>query len=197
MINKLIVMVLAFIASAAIADQPETMELGGVKTPMVGEVDRFFSIPPTKYLVINSPGGYVTTAFAAVHHLRNMTCVVSYAASAAWQILLPACKERYYLPWAVTAFHSTHVDMYGPMNMWDTTDLAVALQETNIKMTNHMLSSGFPMGPKEFFKHLKEETVSRGKELDRFYPWIKPVSECNHCPLSWKRIKRHHKPQAN
>lgn len=197
MFYKLLVLAGTLCASLAPASGPQPYKIGGI-TPVVLEgIGSFTPLEPTRILVIKSPGGVIDAAFSIVPHLGKVICVVDYAASAALQIVLPACEERYYLPWARVAFHSAHAQITLPpfqtlqLSEWDAVDLANSLAYENRRMLRHMLASGMPFSLKELVKHIREETEFRGPQISQaFGNWLRPISQCATCPISWKRLTK-------
>jgi len=195
MILKLLALAGILFASVAPADAPEPYKLAGITPVMLEDIGPYTSLEPTRILLVKSSGGVIDTAFSMVPHLGKVICVVGYAASAALQIVLPACDERYYLPWAMIAFHSAHAHIpvmpFRPfvINMWDAAELTKRLEADNRRMLRHMRASGIPFSPRELLKHIKEETVFRGPQISRaFGDWLRPISQCATCPISWKRL---------
>ena len=190
-----------FLSNIARSEEPQPYKLGGITPVILEDIGPYTSLEPTRILVIKSPGGVINTAFSMVPHLGKVICVVDFAASAALQIVLPACDERYYLPWAVVAFHSAHAIIMVPpfrpfaINMWDAAELTKTLEADNKRMLRHMLASGIPFSPNELLKHIKEETVFRGPQISQaFGDWLRPISQCASCPISWKRMTKENNP---
>lgn len=151
---------------------------------MIGYIEYNFRIPTEDIVVIDSSGGYVSVAERASVFFRNKTCVVKYAASAAFQIILPACKKRYYTPSGVLGFHSAHIqleekEMFSP---WYLEETAAMLRRLNDQMTINLLVSGFPMPHDNIQAHIRAESTLMGEQLEALGNWIRPVSECSECP---------------
>lgn len=163
--------------------------LGGITPVVLGGILENTDIPPTRYLVVRSSGGIVHLADELGQKLGNVTCVVDYAASAALQLILPGCKERYYLPWGKIQFHSAHVGVSGAVNMWWAQEAASRLEEANLLMIGRMLGSGLNITKDALYLHLMFETYADGDSITEVLgDWIRPISECAHCPLSWQKL---------
>jgi hypothetical protein len=159
---------------------------------VVGPIGPGFMVPNEEVVVFISPGGHIETAYRAAPMLKDKICVVKLAASAAFQILLPACKERYYTKEALLGFHSAHVmfpDGMGLMSPWMLNQIADNLQQTNDQMIGTMLMSFFPMSYSGIRASMKDELALFGEAIMVLHPWIKPVSECTSCPDYIKMIR--------
>ena len=151
--------------------------------PTIESISEDFTVPDNEGIVIiNSDGGHVAVAIDAAPKLYQVTCIVQRAASAALQVLLPACKERFYLPDASLQFHGAVVVGSGQLSEWVARDILTALSHANTFFVNFMLSSGFPMPAASIRTGLKNETLFEGKDLGLLSPWIRPVSLCLTCP---------------
>lgn len=196
--KKFYVFVLLICSLASLASaKPDKQEfprynLEGIQVPQLGQINEYYPIEPSRFYLINSPGGIIDTAFIAGVHLQGKTCIIKYAASAALQILLPYCKDRYYLPDAQIQFHSAHVVFFGfgsfMMSMWDAASIFESLVKDNKRMIQHMLSSGFPGTDKQVLQWAKDEVLWKGDDLGNFKGWARPIHECRHCPLSWQKL---------
>lgn len=144
------------------------------------------------YIVIYSLGGNTDVAWEEGKKLQGKTCIVMSAASAALQILLPYCKERFYFPdKGSIQFHSTHLVYVGTcaLNVYDAVEAVTSLTKSNTRMISHMLESGFPLSETWLHKALREEYLFKGKGLEHLHPWLRPVTECFHCP-TWLQMLR-------
>lgn len=162
-------------ASALPAEQPPFI---------VGSIDVGMTIPPGDYVVIHSPGGRIDVAWQLGPQLKGKTCIIKGAASAALQILLPFCKERYYLPSGFVMFHSTHV-MFPPDAMFSQADLEMIAKDMALdtdRMIVHLMANGFPLSEAWLKKVVKEASLIKGKGLLHLHPWLLPVEQCFHCP---------------
>lgn len=159
---------------------------------VVGPIHPGFTVPSEDVVLFLSTGGLIEKAYLSAPALKNKICVVKLAASAAFQILLPACKERYYTKDAILGFHSAHVmfpDGMGLISPWTLNLIAEDLQQNNDRMIGTMLMSFFPMSYSGIKAALKDEMVLEGEAISVLHPWIKPVSECNSCPDYIKMIR--------
>jgi hypothetical protein len=68
-----------------------------------------YKAPVNSNMIINSGGGRIDYAYE-IHDAmktKNITCWVHYAASAAFQIIMPACKRIVFFPSTQLFFHNT------------------------------------------------------------------------------------------
>lgn len=151
-------------------------------------------IPDTgEYVYIYSPGGIIDKAFSLVPEVSNKTCIVFGAASAALMIILPACKERYYVTNAVFQFHSASafIPPFMPrgvmISQWDAEFLAAELARDNDRIVRFMLNNQVPFSEAWIRQQMKNNTVLVGNALGYWSPWARPVSECIHCP-EWTKM---------
>lgn len=145
------------------------------------------------YVFILSQGGTVDTAFSFVPELESKTCIVFAAASAALMIMLPACKERYFVTGAILGFHNATLVLPAlntspiSISQWDAEALALLLKLSNDKILKHMLERGTPFSEAFLRKAMRENLVLTGSALMYWVPWLRPVSECSHCP-AWTKL---------
>lgn len=121
-------------------------------------------------IYINSPGGRLDSAKIIADDMRkrqSAACYVNFAASAALEIIMPACTTITIREDAVLKFHQVHV-MFGPDSMMSSKDLrAVAddIDKANAEMVKSM-SERFPLIPRDLLaKHFYEETRFTPKQL--------------------------------
>jgi hypothetical protein len=159
-------------------------------SPFLGVIDERTPLPAEDYVYFLSPGGHVDKAFEMVPFFRNKTCIVFGAGSAALMILLPACKERYYVQNARVVFHSAvYLQVFGEVNQQSAEEAAEILRDTNQKMLLHMVQYGMPFEPDIIKEFMKQNTLFVGSELQVFHPWMVPVEQCQHCPFWTKMLQ--------
>jgi len=159
------------------------------KANYVGEIKHDTKAPTTEYVLIRSPGGSIQAANEIAYTMHNKICIVQYAASAALQIILPACKERYYVRGAVLMFHSAgffaedFIHDYGKgfLNQTAFEIFYLTALDHNISMATKMLRSGYSAANAQAIVDdmLKETTIHLDKKS--LGDWIRPVEECTHC----------------
>lgn len=100
-------------------------------------------------LYINSSGGVVDAAFFMADAIKfaKVDCYVDYAASAAFQIILPACSTIIFHPDSKVQWHSTHLAVSSdkPINTLIAQQLALALENYDRKMASHLTLSWGPV----------------------------------------------------
>lgn len=157
-------------------------------SPFFGEINHEATVPAGDYVFINSPGGLVDKSFEMVPELENKTCIVFNAASAALMIILPACKERYYVQNARLGFHSAvYFLMFWELTQWGAEYAAKELAEANRRVLIHMVQHGAPFTPDVIQYHMQQNTVFDAETIHVWEPWIKPVEQCYHCP-DWVKM---------
>lgn len=139
---------------------------------------------------INSPGGRIDMAFELGRNLANLnaTCYVKYAASAAFELVMPACKKIVYTNTSKVVFHSA---MWCSQGMKDTADFLTEFREglkisgvMNALMTNYW----GPATCKPDFKkqysdvaapcgvlHMLNETELNAQEFINTFPKVAPI----------------------
>jgi hypothetical protein len=188
LIQRLAVLVSLFVVLPAAVQADET----GSPSPFLEEIGLTSSLPATgNYVFLFSPGGSVDGAFALVPQLKDKTCIVFAAASAALMIVLPACKERYFVQGAVVQFHSAGVVLPPAyfLNQWDARQLAIELERANLRIITHMVLHGVPWSPEFLDQAMKTDAVFVGEQLGQWGTWLRPVEQCTHCPF-WTQIVR-------
>lgn len=162
-----------------------------VNNMVIGTIVEDFKIPPSEYLIFYSNGGNTDVAFMTGPALTNRTCIIKLAESAALQILLPFCKERYYLPEARVTFHASHImaphDVL--LSREDLKSAIIVLESTDALMIQHMLNFQFPLSQVWLKGAVKGNFTIAGSGLQNLHPWILPISECSHCPI-WLKMLR-------
>jgi hypothetical protein len=143
-------------------------------------------------VLIYSPGGETDAAFVMAEQVKDKTCVVVGAGSAALMIVLPACKERFYIEGAFLQFHSANImfDRMVGLNQWDMEQFAAELKVLNNRILNHMLEKGVPFSEDFLKKAMREDTFIPHGGLRHWHPWLRPVSECLHCPTWVVMLRR-------
>lgn len=160
------------------------------EAPFFGTIQQDSTVPDSDYVFINSPGGLVYKSFEMVPQLEGKTCIVFNAASAALMIILPACKERYYVPNARLGFHSAvFFLMWFELNQWNAQEAASALAEANQQVLFHMIGKGVPFTPDVLQYHMQQNTVFDAETINVWEPWILPVEQCKHCPDWTKTVQ--------
>lgn len=162
----------------------------GCNYSTLGEIHENTKIPEKDYVIIDSNGGDIYHAFDIGGEFKDKTCIVKKARSAALQVILPFCKERYYLPDAVIQFHSAGLSpkdlaKEGEFELLTEPLLMVILesiQYSNVIMTMHMIESGIPLTMEQIYIGLMKNTTISGLSLKILHPWMLPISECSHCP---------------
>jgi hypothetical protein len=147
------------------------------------------------YVFILSGGGSIDDAFRLAEQVKSKTCIVFAAASAALMIVLPSCKERYFVKGAVLAFHSAGI--YLPpsyfLTEWDAAEFAKGLAEANLRIKSHMVLSGVPWDPTFIELAMRTDIVISGEDVGQWAAWLKPVDQCTHCP-TWTQLVRLYLP---
>lgn len=157
-------------------------------SPFFGAIEEHSVVPEGDYVFINSPGGLVDRSFEMVPELENKTCIVFNAASAALMIILPACKERYYVQNARLGFHSAvYFLMFFELTQWGAEYAARELAEANQRVLLHMVQSGAPFTPDVIHYHMQQNTIFDAETIHVWEPWLKPVEQCYHCP-DWVKM---------
>lgn len=158
--------------------------------PFFGVIEEDSTIPESQYVFINSPGGLVNHSFDLVPELKDKTCIVFNAASAALMIILPACKERYYVQNANLVFHSAvYFLTFVELNQWNAEWAANQLAEANQRVLLHMIAHDAPFTSDVLQYHMKQNTWFHGEDIKVWEPWILPVEQCYHCPEWTKMIQ--------
>lgn len=158
------------------------------------DISRPTELPATgDYVYIDSPGGEINRAFELASQVQGKTCIVFRAASAALMIILPACKERYFVKGALFVFHSASIfippfQLQGVMlSQWELEEIAIALSKDNERILRHMINNKVPFSEAWLKKQMQENTELSGEALRHWYPWARPVAECLHCP-DWTKL---------
>lgn len=189
----LVVGVLSITRASSASEEPYV--LGGIKPVVIGDIAEDSIVLPSRFVVVQSAGGFVDAAHRMGDSLGNVTCVVDRAASAALQILLPSCKDRYYLPWTQLQFHSAHMGVQGGISMWWAEQAYLRLKAANARMVDLLLRSGIPLSSDMLYFHLRLETFVEAPAITTFFgDWMKPISQCHHCPLSWQTLTLEDRP---
>jgi hypothetical protein len=176
---RVFVLSLLFMGAQA-ASLPRSMFLETIEEDTV--------LPQGQYILINSPGGSVIRAFQLAEQVKDKTCIVFNAGSAALMIVLPACNERYYVPNAMFEFHNaiTVIPPFHPrpiaISQWDAAELALDLANTNERILKHMQDNGVPFSEGWLRKVMKESSPIWGNGLRYWHPWARPIAECIYCP---------------
>jgi hypothetical protein len=178
-----IVLILLCLPALAGADAPK-------ESPFLGEIDLDTPLPDTgSYVYILSPGGSIDRAFELAEQVKGKTCIIFGAASAALMIVMPACKERYFVYNAIIQFHSAGV-VLPPMYFlkeWDAAYLASELAKANLRIMRHMVLNGVPWSPEFLEVAMRLDLDFAGEELGQWGEWLRPVQECTHCPY-WTKL---------
>ena len=157
-------------------------------SPFFGTIEEHSVVPEGDYLFINSPGGLVDRSFDMLPDVKNKTCIVFNAASAALMIILPACKERYYVQNANLIFHSAvYFLWFVEVTQWSAEWKAQQLRKANERVLLHMVAHQIPFTPTVLDYHMKQNTWFHGDDIKVWEPWIKPVEQCTHCP-DWTKM---------
>lgn len=158
------------------------------ESPFFGAIEEDSVVPEGDYLLINSPGGLVNKSFELLPDVEGKTCIVFNAASAALMIILPACKERYYVKNANLVFHSAvYFLFFAELNQWNAEWAAQQLREANERVLLHMVSHQIPFTPEVLNYHMQQNTWFHGEDIKVWEPWILPVEQCTHCP-DWTKM---------
>lgn len=170
------------------------------KSPFLGEIGQDTVLPEGQYILINSPGGQVDRAFQLATQVKDKTCIVFNAGSAALMIVFPACKERYYMPNALFQFHNAimMIPAFYPrplaIDQWSAAELSFDLAVTNERILKHMLDNGVPFSEAWLRKVMRESSPIKGGSLRYWVPWAKPISDCLHCPTYIKMLNVSQEP---
>lgn len=157
-------------------------------SPYFGTIEQDSVVPEGDYLYIWSPGGLVDKSFELLPEVENKTCIVFGAASAALMIILPACKERYYVRNANLVFHSAvYFLLFVELNQWNAQWAAQQLAEANERVLLHMIANGVPFTVDQLKYHMRNNTWFHKGNIKEWHPWILPVEECTHCP-DWTKM---------
>lgn len=155
--------------------------------PALNTIKPDTQLPNSPYILIASRGGNVEQAFYLATLLQDKICIVLYADSAALQIILPACKERYYVPHANFGFHTAgrmiNERHYSP---WAAQAYYESIMKVNKRMADHMIKSGLSYTEETLLNHMKNDTII--KDMSFFKGWIKPVEQCEECPFYTKLL---------
>lgn len=156
--------------------------------PFMGDIDEETVLDDSPYVFINSRGGLVDRSFELVPELKEKTCIVFNAASAALMIVLPACKERYFVEGARLGFHSAvYSGYFSQITEWSAKQAALNLAAANRRMMYHMIQHQAPFTPQELELHMRNNTLFTSDQIRAWNKWILPVEQCEHCP-SWTKM---------
>ena len=187
MFNKLI----SYLSAAFLAVTPLTVQASApVPSPFLEEILPGTQLPATgDYVFILSPGGSINDAFRLAEQVKDKTCIVFAAASAALMIVMPSCKERFFVNGAILGFHSAGV--YLPpsyfLTEWEAAELAQQLALANLRIKSHMVLNGVPWTPEFLELAMRTDTLLSGEDVGQWPQWLKPINQCEHCP-SWTRL---------
>lgn len=107
-------------------------------------------------LYINSPGGNIDTAKMIAEEMGrlNVTCYVENAASAALQIIMPACSRVYANPDSRFIFHSAHA-----MGMIMLSEMTAAEMVVHLKTHNELMAENLTR------RYNRKDTIGCNKEM--------------------------------